>query len=312
MTARILVTGAGGLAGSHLVQHLAAAHEVVAWARAEPSPELARLGRWQHVDMLDRTRVREAVRELKPSHVYHCAGVTHVARSVADSAAALAGNVLATHHLLDALRHAGSQARVLIPGSATVYAPSELPLDEDAPVAPATPYALSKLAQEQLALLVCRQDGIEVVLTRSFNHTGPRQAPDFMAPSIARQVALIERAAMEPVISVGNVEARRDLTDVRDVVRAYQALMDSGAVATPYNVASGVGHTVRAVVDALVARARVPIRVETDPARLRARDTPTVIGNPARLRTATGWQPEIAFDRMLDDLLDYWRDAVTR
>jgi GDP-4-dehydro-6-deoxy-D-mannose reductase len=218
--------------------------------------------------------------------------------------------VLATHHLFDALRRAGVSCRVLVPGSATVYAPASEPMTEDHPIGPASPYALSKLAQEQLALRAGSEDGVDVVLTRSFNHTGPRQAPAFVAPSMARQIALIEAGRLEPVMRVGNLDAQRDLTDVRDVVRAYVALMDAAAPSVLYNVASGVGRTMRSVLDTLVSRARVPVRVETDPARLRANDLPIVVGDATRLRQATGWQPSISFERMLDDLLEYWRGKV--
>jgi GDP-4-dehydro-6-deoxy-D-mannose reductase len=199
---------------------------------------------------------------------------------------------------------------VLVTGSATVYAPSATPLREDDPLAPASPYAVSKLAQEQLAARGWTEDGIDVILTRPFNHTGPRQRPAFAAPGFARQIALIERGAIDPLIKVGNLDTARDLTDVRDVVRAYALLMERGTPGTVYNVASGIARSMRAVLDALVTRSRVPVRISVDPERLRPRDTPVIVGDASRLRTATGWAPAIAFDRMLDDLLEYWRAAV--
>ena len=293
----VLVTGAGGFAGSHLVEHLSPSHTVVAWTR-------------QTVDLLDRDRVRAAIRGLRPAQIYHCAGVPHVAESFRDTAQPLAGNVLATEYLLDALRRAGVRCRVLVPGSATVYAPSSEPISETAAIAPASPYAVSKLAQEQLALRARQEDGLEVVVTRSFNHTGPRQTPAFAAPSMARQIALIERGQLEPVIKVGNLDAHRDFTDVRDVVRAYGALMKSGTVGVIYNVASGVGRSIRSVLEALASRSRVPVRIEIDPARMRPSDAPSIVGDCSRLTRATGWQPAVSFDQMLDDLLDYWRNRA--
>jgi GDP-4-dehydro-6-deoxy-D-mannose reductase len=294
----IVITGAGGLAGSYLVEHLRASpHRVVAWTR-------------QTVDLLDRDRVRAAINDVRPTHIYHCAGMTHVAESWKDTAQPLAGNVLATHHLLDAVRRARVRCRILVPGSGTVYAPSDQPLTETDPVAPTNPYAVSKLAQEQLALRAVDEDGIDVVVTRSFNHTGPRQTPAFVTPSMARQIALIERGTLEPVIKVGNLEARRDLTDVRDVVRAYAALMTSGASGVIYNVASGVGRSIRSILEALVSRSRVPVRIEIDPDRLRPNDVASIVGDCTRLHHATGWTPEVSFDRMLDDLLGYWRGHV--
>lgn len=306
----VLVTGAAGFAGSHLIEHLSGHGELVGWARAEPPAGLSTTASWQQVDMLDRDRVRQLIRDLRPSAVYHCAGAAHVARSWHDAAEVLESNVRTTHHLLDALRRAGVRCRILIPGSATLYAPSNLPLHEESPLAPASPYALSKLAQEQLAFRGIAEDGVEVIVTRSFNHTGPRQSPEFAAPAMARQIAVVERGGVDPVISVGNLAAQRDLTDVRDTVRAYALLMAKGMPGMVYNVASGVGRPMQAVLDALIRRARVPVQVRMDPARLRPSDIPVLIGDPGRLRAATGWTPQIDFERMLDDLLEYWRTAV--
>ena len=306
----ILITGAGGFAGSHLTQHLSRTCEVEGWARSMPPPDVAGAGRWRRVDLLDREAVRAAVRALRPAQVYHCAGMPHVARSWGNTTLPLASNVLATHHLFDALRREEMPCRVLVPGSAAIYAASSEPITEDHPIGPASPYALSKLAQEQLSLRAGPEDGIEVVLTRSFNHTGPRQTPEFVAPSMARQIALIEQGRLEPVIRVGNLDAQRDFTDVRDVVRAYAALMDAAPPAVIFNVASGVGRTMRSLLDALIARARVQVRVELDPARLRPSDVPIIVGDATRLRRAIGWEPAISFDQMLDDLLEYWRRQV--
>jgi GDP-4-dehydro-6-deoxy-D-mannose reductase len=300
----VLVTGANGFAGSHLVEHLSRrSHQ----AKADLGPQNVVAWTRDRLDLLDRDRVRAAIDDLRPAQIYHCAGVPHVAESWRDTEQTLAGNVLATQHLLDALRRARVRCRVLVSGSATVYAASDRPLTENDPVAPATPYAVSKLAQEQLALRATEEDGLEVIVTRSFNHTGPRQTPAFAAPSMARQIALIERGAIEPVIKVGNLDARRDLTDVRDVVRAYAALMTSGASGVAYNVASGVGRSIRSILESLVSRSRVAVRIEIDPARMRPNDVPSIVGDYARLGRATGWTPEVSFDRMLDDLLGYWR-----
>jgi GDP-4-dehydro-6-deoxy-D-mannose reductase len=302
----VLVTGSGGFAGSHLVEHLraslkprkgeggSASHTVVGWTR-------------QTVDLLDRDRVHAAIRELRPAQIYHCAGMPHVSESWRDTTQPLEGNVLATEHLLDALRREGIRCRLLLPGSATVYAPSSEAVSETDPIAPGSPYAISKLAQEQLALRAIEEDGLDIVVTRSFNHTGPRQTPAFVAPSMARQIVLIERGQLEPAIKVGNLDAQRDITDVRDVVRAYSALMQSGTTGIVYNVASGIARSIRSILDALVSRSEVPVRIEIDQARLRPNDVPLVVGNYSRLKEATGWEPQISFDQMLDDLLSYWR-----
>ncbi|HEY1308916.1 MAG TPA: GDP-mannose 4,6-dehydratase [Vicinamibacterales bacterium] len=312
MSSVVLVTGASGFAGGHLLQHLASPDTVVAWSRSTPPRELAQLARWRRVDLLDRDDVRHAIASLRPSHIYHCAGVPHVAESWLDTSRALEGNVLATENLLDALRRAEVAGRVLLPGSSAVYATSNELLAEDHPLSPASPYALSKLAQEELARRAFREDGIEIVITRSFNHTGPRQSGAFAAPSIARQIAIIEAGLVEPVIRVGNLDARRDLTDVRDVVSAYVALMRAGVAGSVYNVASGVARTIRSLLEALVARSKVAVRVEMDPSRIRPNDVPMLAGDYTRLTLATGWRPSISFDQMLDDLLAYWRERVEK
>jgi GDP-4-dehydro-6-deoxy-D-mannose reductase len=307
----ILVTGAAGFAGSHVVEALGAPESVVGWTHHAPPPmEIAHLAAWHRVDMLNLAEVRDEIARLKPSAVIHCAGAPNVAHSWRDAATPLSANVLATHHLFDALRRAGAACRVVVPGSATVYAASTAALTEESPIAPSNPYAVSKLAQEQLALRAAREDGVDVIVTRSFNHTGPRQSAAFAAPNMARQIALIEAGAAAPVIKTGNLDAQRDFTDVRDMARAYVALLGHGATSTLYNVASGTTRLLRSVLEALVARARVNVRVEIDPALMRPIDTPIVLGDATRLRRETGWRPEIPFDRTLDDLLNYWR-AVT-
>ena len=306
----VLVTGAAGFAGSHLVEHLAGRCDLTGWTRSDPPADIANLARWTHVHLLDRERVRKEIGALRPTAVYHCAGAAHVADSWQDTALPLASNVLTTHYLLDALRRAGSSCRVVIPGSATVYAASTSPLQEDSPLAPASPYAVSKLAQEQLGRRALAEDGVDMILIRAFNHTGPRQSPAFAVAGMARQIACIERGGADPTIRVGNLDARRDLTDVRDTVRAYALLMERGVPGTIYNVASGVARPMRAVLDALVARSRVAVEIVLDPARLRSHDIPVLVGDSTRLRTVTGWTPLIGFDRMLDDLLGYWRTSV--
>ena len=277
----MLVTGAAGFAGSHLLERLAGrGGSVTGWSRSSPPASLAHLAGWQRVDLLARDTVRAALRELQPAVVYHCAGVPHVAQSWKASAKALEGNVIGTHMLLDELRRLERPVRCLVTGSATVYAAASHAVDEDAPLSPASPYALSKLAQEALALRAAQEDGVEVVVARAFNHTGPRQEPAFAAPSFARQIALIERGAIEPVIRTGNLDAERDFTDVRDVVHAYELLMARGTPGRIYNVCSGVGRSIRSVLDALVARSTAKVSLELDPEKLRPSDTPVVVGNP--------------------------------
>ncbi len=307
----VLVTGAAGFAGSHLLEHLAGSADLVGWSRSDPAPELARLARWQRVDILDREQVNDAMGTVRPDAIFHCAGLPNVAESWGDTAAPLAANVLGTHRIIDAVERLGSSCRLVVTSSAQVYAPSDEPIAEDQALAPSSPYALSKLAQEQLALRSASST-VEVIVIRPFNHTGARQKPSFLAPSVARQIAMIEQGLLEPVIKVGNLDPSRDVIDVRDAVRAYAAIMKSGTPGTIYNVASGVGRPVRTIVEALVARSRVPIRIEQDPSRFRPNDVPMLIGSPRRLQQATGWRPEISFEKMVDDLLEYWRQTEAK
>ena len=311
MAGPTLVTGAAGFAGSHLIEHLSGRGNLVAWTRSAVPSSLASLATWKQIDLLDRDAVRGAISELKPSAVYHCAGAPHVSHSWQNTADSLSSNVLTTHYVLDSLRRANVECRVLITGSAMVYAPSTTAMTEAHPVRPSSPYGLSKLAQEQLGVRAVREDGVDVIVTRSFNHTGARQSADFAAPGMARQIALVERGVLDAV-KVGNLDAQRDLMDVRDTVRAYGLLMNAGVPGEVYNVSSGVARPIRAVLDGLVARARTKVPVETDPERVRPHDVAILLGDSARLHAATGWAPAISFEQMLGDLLEYWRAEVAR
>jgi len=309
MAAPILVTGAAGFVGSHLLELLARdGADLVAWQRPGTEPLLAVAGvRWVAVEMHDREAVRAAVNEARPSAVYHLAGVPHVGDSWAHTRETFAGNVLATHHLFEALRRARLAPRVLVTSSATVYTPADHALREDDPVCPNNPYGTSKLAQEMVARRAWLDDGIPGLIARAFNHVGPRQAPSFLAPSVARQIAAIEAGRLEPVLKVGNLEPRRDLMDVRDTVRAYRAMMQSAAPGVTYNVCSGRPVPVKELIDLFIQHARVPIRIEQDPARFRPNDTPLLLGDVSRLHGDTGWSTEIALDQTVADLIAYWR-----
>lgn len=306
-----LVTGAGGFVGSHLIEDAEDAEAdatIVGWLRPGTSPlrKGARV-RWMEVEMHDRDQVRSALGEVAPTAIYHLAGVPHVGDSWSHTYETFAGNVLATHYLFDSLRRLRLAPRVLITSSAAVYAPSNAAIRESDAVNPNSPYGTSKLAQEMVARRAWEDDGMPALIARSFNHIGPRQSPSFVAPSIARQIAEIEAGHKPPVLTMGNMESERDIMDVRDTVRAYRALMRSGAPGVPYNVCSGTPVRIRFLVETFIAKARVPITVAQDPSRLRPNDTPLILGDRRRISDDTGWSPAIALDQTVDDLLEYWR-----
>lgn len=308
-----LVTGATGFAGRHLVENLLADDlRVHAWsnARGRPiDPAMACDPRieWRAVDLLDRASVKAALDAARPAVIYHCAGFADDHRSWQDPVRALRGNVLATHHLLESARDLALDPRVVVPGSALIYKPSADAISEDSPIGPTSPYGISKLAQEMTAA----ESPLPVLLARPFNHAGPRQDPSYVTSAFAKQLAEIEAGVTDPTLRVGNLDARRDLTDVRDTVRAYRALAERGQPHRPYNVCSGRAYRIRDLLDILLSLARVRVRVEVDRARLRPSDNPVVLGSPARISQETGWQPTIAIEQTLSDLLAFWRAAVT-
>jgi GDP-4-dehydro-6-deoxy-D-mannose reductase len=264
------------------------------------------------VDLLDRDAVRAGMEAARPSRLYHLAGVPHVGDSWRSPLGPLLVHVRGTHHILDAVRDVAPACRVLVVSSGLVYRNSDLPLDEDAALASSSPYGLSKIAQDQLTLAAAREDGLDAVVARPFNHTGPGQDPAFAVPAFARQIARIERGLAPPEIAVGNLDARRDVTDVRDVASAYEAIMRAPVSACALNVCTGTAYRIGDLLDRLIALSTTHVTIRVDPARLRPSDVPVVCGNPARVRAACGWTPEIGLDRLLADVLEFWRSETAR
>jgi GDP-4-dehydro-6-deoxy-D-mannose reductase len=304
-----LVTGATGFAGSHLLERLLATHATVAaWGHAQGRPITSddeRI-RWHAVDLLQRDSVERALVDVQPSVIYHLAGLPHVAESWKNAGRALAVNALGSHHLLDAVQKIVPDCTVVVAGSALVYRQSSDALSEQDRLGPADPYGVSKLAQEMRA----ERATTPVIRTRPFNHAGPGQNESFVTSSFAKQVAEIEAGVREPRLLVGNLDARRDITDVRDTARAYEALARSGIAGRVYNICSGTAHRIGDLLERLLGMARTRVTAQQDPARLRPSDNPIVLGDPSRITADTGWRPEIPIETTLADLLAWWRAHI--
>lgn len=252
------------------------------------------------------------MRRVRPARVFHLAALSSVADSWQDPGRTLCNNAGAQANLLAALVSLDPLPRVLVVGSADEYGEPKTsqPLDEDTPLRPITPYGVSKVAQDLLALQYHLSHGLPVVRVRPFNHIGPGQSPNFAVASFARQIAAIEAGSRPARLRVGNLRPRRDFTDVRDVVRAYQLALAEGRPGEVYNVGSGRAVALREVVQRLLRMSRVPIRVEVDSRRVRAVEARASVCDAGRLHRRTGWRPLIPLEQTLADTLDYWRRQV--
>jgi GDP-4-dehydro-6-deoxy-D-mannose reductase len=309
------VTGAAGFVGGHLVARLRAEEAREVFGIVRPGSSAApRDCETVEVDLLDAEAMRRCVTSLRPDRIVHLAAQSSAWESWRDPEGTLRTNLFGLLYLLEAVRLAGLRPRLLVVGSAEEYGAipaAAAPIHEETPPRPASPYALSKVAQGYLALQYALAHGLYVVRTRTFNHTGPGRGPGFAESSFARQIAEIEAGRHDPSIAVGNLEAIRDFTDVRDVVRAYVQLLEAGQAGEVYNVASGRGHRIAEVLERLIAHSRVRVDVRRDAHLLRPVDTPYLVGDATRLQRATGWEPEIPFDQTLEDLLRHWRERVS-
>lgn len=316
---RALITGAGGFVGGHLCAYLLAHTDwdligTVYPQPVEAQPPEPRL-RLKHADLRDPKGVLALVSEEQPDYIFHLAAQSFVPTSFADPWDTLENNIRAELNLLEAVRRSGREVRMLVVGSNEEYGapePGELPQTEENPLRPNNPYAVSKVAQDFLGLQYHLAYGLPVVRVRPFNHTGPGQSPRFVVPAFASQITRIEAGLQEPVMKVGNLEAARDFTDVRDIVRAYHLAVTQGEPGEVYNLASGRPRSVRELLEMLLScsQAQAEIRIERDPTRYRPVDVPVVYGSAEKFRQQTGWEPQILFEQTLRDTLEYWRGQV--
>jgi len=297
---RALITGAGGFAGGHLAAHCRASGD-----------DIVEVSRSAGTDLLDAAAARAAVAAARPEVVYHLAARAHVGESWDDPAGFLRDNVAMALNVLEAVRAEAPEATVVAVASSELYGPPErMPVDEEAPIRPQNPYAVSKASADLLAGFYADAHGLRVIRPRAFNHAGPGQTPIYAIASFARQAAAAAERGEDPIVfRTGNAHTRRDYTDVRDVVRAYRLLAERAEPGI-YNVCSGRSTSAAELLAMLAEAAGAGLEHQIDPDLVRAHEVMEVRGDPGRLRAATGWEPEIPLDRTLADTVAWWREEL--
>jgi GDP-4-dehydro-6-deoxy-D-mannose reductase len=316
---RVLITGITGFVGSHLAE----------FVLQQPDVELFGIERWrsktdyiEHLkprvmlydcDIRDATSIRRVIGEVQPDWVFHLAAQSFVGVSWTAPSETLTTNIIGQLNLLEAIRQVAPRARVHIAGSSEEYGlvhPQELPIREGQALRPLSPYGVSKVAQDLMGYQYAKSYGLHIVRTRAFNHTGPRRGEVFATSNFAKQIALIEAGLQPPVIAVGNLDARRDFTDVRDIVSGYWLALERGESGEVYNLCSGHDWGIGEVLDMLRALSPADTEIRVDPQRLRPSDVLVLRGDASRFAQQTGWQPTIPLQQTLADLLEYWRQQV--
>ena len=314
---RVLVTGVTGFAGSHLVDYLLTRgdceiHGIWRWrSRTENIEHLTPAQMTLHeCDLRDATSTFDTVAKVKPDWIFHLAAQSFVPTSWVAPTESLTTNILAQVNLFEAVRRIGLKTRIQLACSSEEYGmvlPDEVPIRETNPLRPLSPYAVSKVTQDMLGYQYWMSWKVDSVRTRGFNHEGPRRGPVFVASDFAKQIADIEKGRKAPILHVGNLEAKRDFTDVRDMVKAYVLALEKCEPGEVYNICRGQCWTIREMLDMLLAMSTVKIEVKQDPARLRPSDVQILLGDNSKFVAATGWQPVIPFEQTLRDMLEYWR-----
>jgi GDP-4-dehydro-6-deoxy-D-mannose reductase len=311
---RVLITGIGGFVGRHLARHLLETqpdvilHGTVIQPSAAPAADRVSL---HVVDLRDAAATIALFEHVKPDHVYHLAAQASVGKSFEAAWETLENNIHCQFNVIQGCLALPTPPRLLIVSSGEIYGlPDHLPADESAPLRPASPYSVSKAAQDMLGLQYFLSHRLPVLRARPFNHLGPGQSEGFVAPDFARQISRIEAGLQAPRLMVGNLEAQRDFTDVRDVVRAYRLIMEQGIPGDVYNIASGTPRSIQTLLDTLLSFTEAAIEVCPDPARMRPPAMPILWGSAAHLRAVTGWQPGIPLEQTLLDVLNDSRQLI--
>lgn len=309
---KALITGITGFVGSHLADYLIDKEKVEVHGIKRPRSRIEFLRYDVHYhegDITDYPSMASIVKEVEPDYVFHLAAQSFVPLSWSAPAQTLTNNIIGTLNILEAVRRNHPAAVIQIAGSSEEYGfvePRDCPITEEQPLRPQSPYGVSKVASDLLAQQYYNSYGLKVIITRAFNHTGPRRGEDFICSKIAKQLALIKLEKAKLVLTLGNLEAVRDFTDVRDIVRAYWLAVNQCALGEPYNIGTGKGYKVADVLSQLLQIAELTVPIEQDLQFMRPSDVPRLICDSSKFRDTTGWQPEIPFEQTLRDLYAYW------
>ena len=316
---KVLITGVTGFVGSHLAefcQNLGNVEVLGSYRWRSPKHNIAHIKDLELVEMdiLDATSCRETLAAVKPDWIFHLAAQSFVPTSWSAPASTVNTNIVGQLNLFEALRSLDRlDTRFHVCGSSEEYgfvAPEETPITEDNPLRPLSPYGVSKVGQDLLGYQYFRSYGLHAIRTRAFNHGGPRRGAVLLPSDFAKQIAEIEKGLREPVVKVGNLEALRDFTDVRDMVRAYWLALEKGEPGQVYNIGTGNAPSIREILDGMLAMTEASVEVRQVPEKMRPSDVEILISDSSRFRAATGWEPQISLEQMLADTLDYWRERV--
>jgi GDP-4-dehydro-6-deoxy-D-mannose reductase len=316
----VLITGITGFAGSHLADYVLDNHPdvqvfgMIRWrSRMENILHIQDRLSLIEADLKDMASLKKCLIEVHPDRIFHLAAQSFVPTSWKCPAETFAINAIGQINLFEAILSLGISPKIQIAGSSEEYGfvnSDEIPMKETNPLRPLSPYAVSKVAQDLLGWQYFKSYGMNIVRTRGFNHTGPRRGDVFICSNFAKQIVEIEKNKREPILYVGNLEAKRDFTDVRDMVRAYWLGLEKGVPGEVYNLGTGKTYSMQEILDMLLDISGVDVKIQVDPERLRPSDVPVLLSDSTKFRDLTGWEPLISFDRSLKDLLDYWRERI--